>query len=141
MARGCWLVGVSIVVIRNHVVDVRSVDPPIKASDVGSGQWVPGCAVSSEIGAEDFARPDVRIRHDQRSRERAPEMGHDAQLQSSRKVCISPERKLVLAVQNGGTEIPIDASVVQCARANILIRCGWADGPIAETAARILEPG
>ncbi len=84
LARGRRLVGIGVVVVCDYRVDVRCVDAPTEASYTRAGKKVLHCSVPGEVGAKDFARPQVSVRNHQRSRERAPEMSNDAQLESSR---------------------------------------------------------
>lgn len=138
LARRRRLVSINVVVFRNRFIDVRRVNPAIETSDVGSGDWILDRAVPGEVRPKDFAWAEIRKWRHQRSREWAPEVRQNAELESSRQFCISAKRELVGAIQHRGSEEAVGLDVVDCANAKVLVgidRDGW------YIAAGILEPG
>ena len=93
-----------------------------------------------EIGAKDFARSQVGVRHDQRSRERTPEMANDAHLETPGQVCVPTERKLVRSVQHRGSKVAVGVGIVERTDPIVLVGCDRVGRPCADRPAAVLEP-
>jgi len=134
-------VGIGVVVARDSAVDVGCADSAVKASDMRSGNRILDRTVAGEVGAKDFAWSEIGIGHEQRARQGAPKVRQHTELESTWQVCKAPKRKLVSAVQNGGSEIAVGFGIVERHDPEVLVcidRCG----PHCNAEpARILEPG
>src|SRR4029077_8259034 len=75
--------------------------------------------------AEDFAVAQVRVRHNQRSRERTPKMADDAQLKTPGQVGVATKGNLIGTVKSGRSEIADGISIVEGVEAVILVVYKW----------------
>src|SRR5579863_3262400 len=103
----------------DHRVNVRCGDPTVKTSHMCSGYRILHGAVTRKIGAENLARSEICIGHNQRGRKRAPEVGDDAQLKSGRQVGITAKGKLMSAIEQRGAKVATGTGVVEAAGTSI----------------------
>jgi len=121
LSRWGRLPGISAVVAVDGCIDVTGIDAAHETADGRAWDWILGCAIAGEIGAEDFTVARRSRRHNQGGRKRAPEMQDRAQLEANGQVGKRSQLELVRAIQHGRPKVLVHAALVERLADEILV--------------------